>query len=198
VFESIQGRLAAKDVQRVVVETGGVGWAVQVPLSDFDALPAAGAGADVRLLLHVDARDDGWRLFGFLRSEDRDAFRRLLRVGGVGPQTALTILSGIGVKDLAGAVLAGDVDTLQRVKGIGKKTAALIVAELKEDARKGLLGAPAGRSGSPLPEGTLSDALKALLALGLDVPEARRRLEAVPDGAKLAVGDLVKAALRRS
>jgi Holliday junction DNA helicase RuvA len=193
VFESIQGRLAAKEPGRVVVEAGGLGYLVHVPVSDHDDLPSA--GGDVRLLLHLEVREDAWRLFGFARAEDREAFRRLLTVKGVGPATAMQILSGIGVADLVTAVAAGDVGTLVRVKGIGRKTADLIVAELKDDAKKGRLGAPASRVGGT-PDG--DDALRALVALGLDATEARRRLDrsalSLPRDA--GVADRVRAALR--
>jgi Holliday junction DNA helicase RuvA len=200
-FESVQGRLASKEPSRVVVETGGelgrIGWSVQVPLSDFDALPPI--GREVRLLLHVEARDDGWRLFGFLRAEHREAFRRLLKVKGVGPLTAMTILSGIGVADLAAAIAEADTGRLGKVKGVGRKTADLIVAELREDARRGLLGPlPGGRPGGVPAVGPAADALMALVALGIDPQEARRRVDAL--GEQIASGapvsEIVRAALR--
>ena len=193
-LESIQGRLASKEPGRVVVEAGGLGYLVHVPVSDHDALPAA--GHDVRLLLHLEVREDLWRLFGFARADDREAFRRLLTVKGVGPTTAMTILSGIGVADLGAAVAAGDVATLTRVKGVGRKTADLIVAELKDDARKGRLGAslPRGAPGAAVAD----DAVRALVALGMDAAEARQRLDrsssSLPQGA--GVAERVRAALR--
>lgn len=194
-FESIQGRLASREPGRAVVEAGGLGYLVHVSLSDHDGLPRT--GENVFLWLHLDVREDAWRLFGFLRAEDREAFRRLLRVKNVGPSTAMTILSGIGVADLAAAVAAGDAKTLTRVKGIGKKTADLIVAELKDDAKKGLFGAAPGRGPEPL-AGEASDALRALLALGLDPSEARRKLDAatgrLAPGATVA--EVVRTALR--
>jgi Holliday junction DNA helicase RuvA len=193
VLESIQGRLASKEPGRVVVEAGGLGYLVHVPVSDHDALPSA--GHDVRLLLHLEVREDLWRLFGFARAEDREAFRRLLTVKGVGPTTAMTILSGIGVADLVAAVAAEDVRTLTRVKGIGRKTADLIVAELKDDAKRGRLGAPSAR-GAAAAVG--DDAVRALVALGMDAGEARQRLDrsaaALPAGA--GVAERVRAALR--
>ncbi len=194
VLESIQGRLASKEPGRVVVEAGGLGYLVQVPLSDHDALPPT--GGDVRLLLHLEVREDAWRLFGFSRAEHREAFRRLLTVKGVGPSTAMTILSGIGLDDLVGAVATGDVATLVRIKGVGKKTADLIVAELRDDAKKGRFGAVAGSSRVAPP--VADDAVLALVALGVDATEARRRLEkadaALPKGS--GVAERVRAALR--
>jgi Holliday junction DNA helicase RuvA len=198
VLESIQGRLTSKDPARVVVETGGIGWLVHVPLSDHDALPRV--GEDVRLLLHAEVREDGWRLFGFLRNEGREVFRRLLRVQGVGPLTALTVLSGIGVEDLVAAVAAEDVSLLTSVKGVGRKTADRIVAELKEDARKGLVlpSAAGARAKAAEPRGPAADAVRALVALGLESSEARRRVDglagAVP--ANASISDWVRAALR--
>jgi Holliday junction DNA helicase RuvA len=194
VLESIQGRLASKEPGRVVVEAGGLGYLVHVPVSDHDALPVV--GRDVRLLLHLEVREDLWRLFGFARAEDREAFRRLLTVKGVGPTTAMTILSGIGVADLVAAVAAEDVRTLTRVKGIGRKTADLIVAELKDDAKRGRLGTPPSRGAAGA--GVGDDAVRALVALGMDAAEARQRLERTAASLPAAAGVAarVRAALR--
>jgi Holliday junction DNA helicase RuvA len=196
VFESIQGRVSAKEPTRVVVEAGGIGYAIQVPLSDHERLPSV--GGDVRLLLHLEIREDAWRLFGFLSAEEREAFRGLLRVKNVGPQTAMGLLSGLGWKELARAIAEGDAAVLTRVKGVGRKTADLVIAELKEDARKGRLGPPAA-GGPSVPEGgPQADAIRALVALGMEAAEARRRVTAlIPKvGALAPVADVVRAALR--
>jgi Holliday junction DNA helicase RuvA len=192
VFDSIRGTLTRREPARVVVETGGIGYEVQVSLSTFEALPPT--GSEARLLLHAVVREDEWRLFGFATGSERQAFRAVLRVGGVGPVTALSLLSGLTPTELARAIAARDVKALMRVKGIGRKTAERIVLELKD-----VLGDEAGEGGgvSPAPGGPHEDAVRALAALGLDPAEARRRVEAL--SARLGdvgVAELVRAALR--
>jgi holliday junction DNA helicase RuvA len=194
VLDSIEGRLVAREPTRAVVEAGGLGYAIRIPLSTYEDLPAP--DRTVRLLLHVVVRDGEWRLFGFRTTEERDVFRALLKVSGVGPVIALGLLSGLEPLELRDAVARGDVKALSRVKGIGRKTAERIVVDLRD-----VLGEPVAPGESALagPGGTgpRADAVRALLALGLDVAEAARRVDAaLARGVGENLGDLVRAALR--
>jgi Holliday junction DNA helicase RuvA len=190
VFESIQGRLSAKEPARIVVEAGGLGYLLQVPLSTYDALPTV--GRDVRLLLHPVVREDEWRLYGFGTPRERDVFRDLLRVSGVGPALSLALLSGLGAETLVKAVGDGDVRSLTNVKGVGRKTAERLVVDLKERWSAGA-GAVARA-----PEGPGADAVKALEALGLERAEAERRVAKIlpSDGPSPALSEVVRRALR--
>lgn len=193
-FDSIYGHLALREPTRVVVEAGGLGYEIHVPLGTYEALPAAGESA--RLLLHVVMRDDEWRLFGFGTKDERDVFRALLRVGGVGPMIALGLLSGLKPDELSQAVTAGDVRALTRVKGVGKKTAERIIVELKDVLKSG----PGGEASASVPaveEGPQADAVAALLALGFDPGDASRRVtKAASTHSGADVSALVRAAIR--
>lgn len=189
-FDSIHGRVLVREPARVVLEAAGLGYLLHVPLGTFDALPAV--GSEARLLLHLVVREDEWRLYGFATGREREAFRDLLRVSGVGPALALVLLSGLGHEALVDAVRSGDVRALVRVKGVGKKTAERVVVELKERWAAG-----AGEPVLPAPQGVAGDALRALVALGLEPAEAARRLEALGEVARnVPVADLVRRALR--
>ncbi len=189
-FDSIHGRVLVREPARVVLEAAGLGYLLHVPLGTFDALPAV--GVEARLLLHLVVREDEWRLYGFATGREREAFRDLLRVSGVGPALALVLLSGLGHEALVDAVRSGDVRALVRVKGVGKKTAERVVVELKERWAAG-----AGEPVLPAPQGVAGDALRALVALGLEPAEAARRLEALGEVARnVPVADLVRRALR--
>jgi Holliday junction DNA helicase RuvA len=193
VFESIQGRLSAKEPARVVVEAGGLGYLVSVPLSTYDALPAV--GHDVRLLLHPVVREDEWRLYGFSTPREREVFRDLLRVSGVGPALSLSLLSGLGPEALVKAVREGDVRSLTNVRGVGRKTAERLVVDLKERWPAGAAGAAAAARSA---EGPGADAVRALEALGLERAEAEQRVaKTLPAAGPLpGVGEIVRRALR--
>ena len=193
-FESIQGRLAERQPMRAVVEAGGIGYLVHVPLSTSEALPAV--GKEARLLLHPVVREDEWRLFGFATSEEREVFRSLLKVGGVGPAAAMSLLSGLGAAEGVRAVSTGDARALTRVKGVGRKTADRVVVELRDAWKEGGPSGRAAPSGAPL--GPAEDAVRALEALGMDSSEARRRVLGHVErlGTKVPIPDLVRAALR--
>ncbi len=190
-YESLRGRLTSKDATSCVVEAGGLGYALHVPFSTAERLPAV--GTEVAMKLHLVVREDEWRLFGFLSDEERALFRSCLSVSGVGPATALALLSGMRATDLRAAVAAGDVAALTRVKGIGKKTAERIVVELRD---KWASEVSSTGGGDAAVAGPLAQALAALTALGLDPAEAAERLRRIPKAAELETGDLVKRALR--
>jgi len=186
VIGSLTGVLAAKNPPQVLIEVGGIGYEVDVPMSSFYNLPAV--GERVTLLTHFVVREDAQMLFGFLAAEERAAFRHLVRISGVGPRTALAILSGLSVADLAQAVSLQEAARLVKVPGIGKKTAERLLLELK-----GKLGPDLALPASPA-AGAHGDIRQALLALGYSDREAAAACKALP--AEIGVADGIKLALR--
>jgi len=187
----LNGTLAEKNPPQVLVDCNGVGYQVDVPMSTFYNLPAL--GEKITLLTHFIVREDAQLLYGFSTGAEREAFRQLIKISGVGPRTALSVLSGMGVSDLAQAITLQEAGRLIKVPGIGKKTAERLLLELK-----GKLGADIG----PLtggPDDSQADILQALLALGYSDKEAAASLKALPkdvgvsDGIKLALKALSKA-----
>jgi Holliday junction DNA helicase RuvA len=186
----LTGLVAEKTPPQLLVDVGGVGYEVDVPMSTFYNLP--GVGEPVTLLTHLVVREDAHFLYGFLTHEERSTFRELVKISGVGPRTALAILSGLSVAELAQAVSLQEGGRLVKVPGIGKKTAERLLLELK-----GKLGdaiaAPASLAGA-----AQGDILQALLALGYSDREAAASLKALPvdigvsDGIKLALRTLAK------
>jgi Holliday junction DNA helicase RuvA len=150
----------------VIVETGGVGYDIQIPVSTFTTL--GDAGSAVALRVHTHVREDAFQLFGFATSEEKFLFERLISVSGIGPKLAITVLSGLPTADLIGAIRTGDIPRLVRVPGIGKKTAERMVLELKdklvgvETITKGVEPVVPASALSPLEQ----DVLSALLNLG--------------------------------
>ena len=184
----LSGRLAAKSPPQVLLDVNGVGYELDVPMSTFYNLPALGEPA--QLLTHLVVREDAQLLYGFLTEAERATFRELVKISGVGPRTALAILSGLSVAELVAAVSRQDSARLVKVPGIGKKTAERLLLELK-----GKLGADL-----PLPAGAtaLSDAqadiTQALQALGYNEREAQAAIKALP--ADIGVSDGIKQALK--
>jgi Holliday junction DNA helicase RuvA len=187
----LKGLLADKNPPQVLVDCQGVGYEVDVPMSTFYNLPATGEA--VTLLTHFVVREDAQVLYGFGTVVERDAFRQLIRISGVGPRTALSILSGLSVPEIAQAVTAQDAARLTRIPGIGKKTAERLLLELK-----GKFGADLG-SGTAGATDAQADILQALLALGYNDREAAAALKSLPadtgvaEGIKLALKSLSKA-----
>ena len=182
----LTGTLSDKNPPQVLVDCGGVGYEVDVPMSTFYNLPAV--GDKVSLLTHFVVLEDAQILYGFGTAPERAAFRELIKISGVGPRTALSVLSGMGVTDLVQAITLQEAGRLVKVPGIGKKTAERLLLELK-----GKLGADIG---APLgaASGAQSDILQALLALGYNDKEAAAALKALP--ADVGVSDGIKLALR--
>ena len=190
----IAGTLLEKNPPEVLVEAGGVGYEIDVPMSTFYNLPPTGEA--VTLLTHLVVREDAHQLFGFLTAGERQAFRQLIRISGVGSRTALAVLSGMSVGELAQAVTMQESGRLTRVPGIGKKTAERLLLELK-----GKLGAALdGIAGAapPATEGG-ADVLRALLALGYSEKEAASAVRQLPagggvsDGIRMALKSLARA-----
>lgn len=182
----LAGTVAAKSPPQVLVDVRGVGYEVDVPMSTFCALPPTGGA--VTLLTHQVVREDAHVLFGFLSHEEREAFRQLIRISGVGPRTALSLLSGLSVSELAAAVAQQQVARLVKVPGIGKKTAERLLLELK-----GKLGDAMG-SQMPPAAGANADIIQALLALGYSEREAETAMKALP--AEVSVSDGIRLALK--
>lgn len=180
----LRGTLLEKHPNQVIVETGGVGYDVTVPISTFSALPAE--GAEVRLRVYTHVREDSIALFGFLTREEKSLFEKLISVSGIGPKLAVTVLSGLPTADLIASIRHGQVERLVRIPGVGKKTAERMVLELR-DKLEGIglaAAAPAERAAAL---GALDqDVLSALLNLGCTRPAAeaavrKARAAGVPD-----------------
>lgn len=182
----IQGILLQKDPPRVLVDVNGVGYDVDVPMSTLYDLPAI--GAKVTLLTHFVVREDAQLLYGFLTESEREAFRQLVKISGVGPRTALAVLSGMSIQDLAQAVSLQESGRLTKVPGIGKKTAERLLLELKGKFADSITG------GGPVVSDTGSDVLRALLALGYSEKEAVLAIKSLPAGVSVAEG--IKLALK--
>lgn len=163
---NLRGSIFEKHPNQVIVETGGVGYDVQIPISTFTAL--GGAGDPVSLKIHTHVREDALILYGFATGEEKILFERLITVSGIGPKLALAVLSGLPVSDLVAAIRASDVVRLVRIPGVGKKTAERIVLELKDKvaavdaAGKPVEVAAAGPAASALE----TDVISALQNLG--------------------------------
>lgn len=159
----VQGRLAFKSPEEIVVDVHGVGYGLHVPLSTFYELPET--GDEVRLHVYTHVREDALLLYGFLTSDEKEAFRRLITVSGVGPRLALNILSGISVRALETALRHEDLPTLVRIPGVGRKTAERMLVELRDKfgpAAPEPVAAALGKADSS----TIKDALSALVNLG--------------------------------
>jgi Holliday junction DNA helicase RuvA len=199
VISFLQGTLIEAQPTRIVVEAGGVGYEVSIPLSSYDRLPQPGAA--VKILTHLVIREDAHQLFGFMTAEERDIFRLLIQhVSGIGPKTALAVLSGIRIPAFKGAVANGDVQMLSQVRGVGKKTAERIVVDLKD--RIGEAGAweatGAARARSPEDQ-RVNDAALALISLGYKPAEAHQAVRAAAErmGATTDLETLVREALKQ-
>ena len=182
----LTGTLGDKHPPQVLVECNGVGYEVQVPMSTFYNLPAKGAA--VSLLTHFVVREDAHILYGFETFSEREAFRQLIKISGVGPRTALSVLSGMSVAELSQAVTLQQGARLVKVPGIGKKTAERLLLELK-----GKLGADLGAPASVATDNQ-ADILQALVALGYSDKEAALSLKALPPGVGVSEG--IKLALK--
>jgi Holliday junction DNA helicase RuvA len=176
----LQGVLQEKSPPQILLEVGGVGYEVDVPMSTFYQLP--GLGAPVTLLTHFVVREDAQLLFGFLTPPERETFRALIKISGVGPKMAMALLSGLSVEELAQAVAQQDIARFTKVPGIGRKTAERLLLELKGKVSTSL----PSRSGAPL--GEQSDILQALLALGYNEKEATSTLRGLPPGSSVSEG----------
>jgi holliday junction DNA helicase RuvA len=182
----LTGTLSEKNPPEVIVDCAGVGYEVQVPMSTFYNLP--GLGDKVSLLIHFVVREDAQILFGFGTPQERATFRQLIKISGIGPRTALGILSGMSVTELSQAVTLQEPNRLTKIPGIGKKTAERLMLELK-----GKLGADLGIHAT-IANDNQADILQALIALGYSDRDAALALKALPKEAGVSEG--IKLALK--
>jgi Holliday junction DNA helicase RuvA len=186
VIGRIQGTVLEKSFPQVVISCQGVGYEIDVPMSTFYPLPKPGDA--VVLFTHLVVREDAHLLFGFLTEGERATFRQLLKISGVGPKVALSVLSGLSVEDLSAAVADGDSGRLTKIPGVGKKTAERLVLELRDKLPKAV---SAVRAGGVAHGG---DVVEALLALGYNDREAQAAVKQLPPDLPLA--DAIRQALK--
>ncbi len=172
----LNGLLAESYPNRAVIDVGGVGYSVHIPISTFDALPAP--GQPVRLLTHLQVREDAHELYGFASEPERDLFRLLVnQVSGIGPKLALAVLSGMPVATFKACVTRNDLAALARIKGLGKKTAERIVVELRDKVGVAAAWEAATATGAPPQQAHANDAVLALVSLGYRQPDALKAVE---------------------
>lgn len=196
----IRGTLVHKHAPEILVDVGGVGYELQVPMTTLYQLPAA--GEPVCLVTHHAVRDDAHTLYGFAGERDRELFRHLIRVTGIGPRLALTILSGMDADSFARAVQAGDLSALVALPGVGKKTAERLLVEMRDRLAGWLqaLGDNGGRPATapPAANDRVAEAEEALVALGYKPAEAARLISAVDGDGVASSEELIRLALRAS
>ncbi|MGN1325538.1 MAG: Holliday junction branch migration protein RuvA [Candidatus Spyradenecus sp.] len=193
----LRGTVLEKTPAGIVLECGGVGYALTVPLSTFDRLPATGQEASLEI--HHLVREDDQLLFGFASERERTFFRALLGITGIGPKLALAVLSGLTPGELAAAIAEGDVRRLSSISGVGKKTAERIIVELKDKIdpleAMALRGKERGEAEAPP---ALRDAILSLVALGNKPDDARAMVQAAFEkNPKATVQELIRLALRK-
>lgn len=183
----LTGLVVEKNPPQIVLDVGGVGYELDVPMSTFYNLPSV--GEKVTLLTHFAVREDGHFLYGFLGEAERFAFRQLLKVSGIGARTALSVLSGLSVNDLAAAVAQQELGRLVKIPGIGKKTAERLLLELK-----GKLAQADGVTLNVAADDARADISNALLALGYNEKEAAAAMKQLP--ADVGTSDGIRQALK--
>jgi holliday junction DNA helicase RuvA len=189
----LRGTLADKRPNQVLVDVGGVGYLVHVPLSTFYSL--GDLHSNVTLLIYTHVREDALALYGFLSSREKHLFELLISISGVGPVLALKILSGMSADDLVPAVRSGDLVRLTRIPGVGRKTAERIVIELRDKLTA--MEAPETARPAATPAGTAGDVVSALLNLGYEQRSAEQAVErAGRNGASESFEDLLRTALQ--
>jgi holliday junction DNA helicase RuvA len=194
----LDGKLTSALPTQAIVDVGGVGYEVSIPLSSYDKLPAV--GQPIHILTHLAVREDAHLLYGFMSAAERDLFRLLVNnVSGIGPKLALAVLSGMSVTNFKAAVVNSDVASLARISGLGKKTAERIVLELKDKLGVAAAWEAASATHAPTPEQErTNEAVLALIALGykqIDAHKAVRELQERGEGK--SAEELVKLALKR-
>ena len=172
----LRGTLIEKSPNQAIVEAGGVGYDVMIPVSTFTGLPDT--GAEVRLKIHTHVREDALLLYGFLTTDEKTLFEKLIGVSGIGPKLGVTILSGMTAGDLIRAIRSGEVEKLVRIPGIGKKTAERMVLELRDKLAAPVAGGP-GAAHVPALSDVERDVMSALVNLGCARPAAEAALKKV-------------------
>ena len=193
----VKGTLVEKTPAKIVVESYGIGYVILIPLSSYDVL--GDAGSEVLVHTHFHVREDAHQLFGFATRKERQLFRMLISVSGIGPRSALTILSGASVDDFCGAIVREEVDFLTAISGVGRKTAQRLIVELKGRISEEEVTVGAAVGGAALKD-RVSEAVEALISLGFPRPAARKAVEKCANDAQeeLCVEELVRNALRHT
>lgn len=195
---SLRGRIAIKAPPQLLLEVGGIGYELEAPMSTFYGLP--GVGEEVRLLTHLVVREDAQVLYGFATAAERQLFRNLLKVSGVGPKIALGILSGTTVEGFAACVSSNDTAALTRIPGVGRKTAERLVIEMRDRLSADELVVTPGFTADSATGGAEGEAFSALVALGYKPAEASRLIKAVSSAAAgetaVTTEDLIRRALQ--
>ena len=184
----LSGTLVEKNPPQILLDVQGVAYEIDVPMSTFYNLP--GVGAPITLLTHLVVREDAHLLFGFGSENERRAFRQLIKISGIGARTALSVLSGLSVAELAQAVTLQEAGRLTKIPGIGKKTAERLLLELKDKLGAEVTTAVGVHRAAPV----ASDVLNALISLGYSDKEAVHAVKQLPEG--VAVADGIKQALK--
>lgn len=195
----LRGKLVESLPTQAIVEVHGVGYAVLIPLSSFDKLPPP--GGEVLLLTHLAIREDAHVLYGFMTPGERDLFRLLINnVSGIGPKTALNVLSGMNASAFRGAVASSDVKALSQISGVGRKTAERIVVELKDKiGAAGAWEAASDKRALSSADQKVNDAVLALMALGYKQPDAHEAVRGAQAvlGEAATVESLVRSCLKK-
>jgi holliday junction DNA helicase RuvA len=195
VIAHLRGRVLRKSPQELVVDVGGVGYKVAIPVSTFYRV--GDEGDELSLRIHTQVREDTLALYGFLTAGEQEVFERLIAVAGVGPKLAVGILSGIEVADLVAALRGNDLARLTRIPGVGKKTAERLVLELK-DKMPALAAVGAAEPAPAAPASPKDDLLSALGNLGYSRPEVERAVDrALAEAADGRFEDLLRLALQK-
>ncbi|MEC8126371.1 MAG: Holliday junction branch migration protein RuvA [Pseudomonadota bacterium] len=185
----ITGTLLGIDQQTALVDVGGVGYEIECPISTLCELPTA--GQTVTLLTHFIVREDAQLLFGFLTHDDRESFRILIKISGVGPKLAIGVLSGLSGEELAAAVERDDVATLTRLPGVGRKTAERLLVELRGRMTS------TGHTQSLVAASPIEEAVLGLIALGYKETEARKAINALPKDPEATPEILIRWSLKQ-
>ena len=185
----ITGTLLGIEHQTALVDVGGVGYEIECPISTLCELPSV--GQTVTLLTHFVVREDAQLLYGFLTHDDRESFRILIKISGVGPKLAIGVLSGLSGDELASAVERDDVATLTRLPGVGKKTAERLLVELRGRMTS------TGRTQSSNAVSPVEEAVLGLIALGYKEAEARKAINALPKDPEATPESLIRSSLKQ-
>lgn len=189
----VRGVILEKKPPQLIVDVQGIGYEIDAPMSTFFQLPEV--GKTVQLFTHFTVREDAHQLFGFYTKDERQLFRTLLKVNGVGPRLALTILSSVKVEGFVQAVIHNDVDSLTKIQGIGKKTADRLLIEMRDKLSEWSHQSQLTHTPNQVRHQIIQDAISALITLGYKQPEANRYVTKIDDG-KLSSEELIKRALR--
>ena len=190
----LRGKLVQKQPPQLVIDVGGVGYELDAPMSTFYTLPSV--GSDLSLFTHLVVREDAHILFGFGTDRERRMFRELLKVSGVGPKLALGLLSGINIDSFLLCIEAGDVDTLVKIPGVGRKTAERLIVEMRDRAKTfGEISFAVGTLGHVGANAAQAEAFSALVALGYKPIEVTKLLKSV-DASVVTTEELIRHALK--